>query len=142
MKLVPFKKQNRDLFSGMPLFDDFLDKFFNDDIVGNAKLMAVDVMETDEEFKIMANLPGIQKKDVKISLKDNQLIIEAEHQEKVEDKKTNYIRSERYVGKYQRYISLPDNCDVENIKAKMENGVLNLEIKKKEPTPKKQITVE
>ncbi len=142
MKLVPFKKQQRDLFSGMPLFDDFLDKFFNEDLVDNSRLMAVDVLETEKEFKVMANLPGIPKEAINISLKENQLIIEANHEEKKEDKKANIIRSERYVGKYQRYISLPENCDTEDIKAKMDNGVLNLIIKKKEPSPKKQIAID
>lgn len=142
MRLVPFKKQQQDLFSGLPLFDDFMDKFFNNEFIDNSKIMAVDVLETDKDFQVKANLPGVKKEDINISLKENQLIIEASHDEKKEEKKANIIRAERYVGKYQRYISLPDNCDVDNIKAKLENGVLNLTINKKEPTPKKEIIIE
>lgn len=142
MRLVPFKKQNKELMPSWPLFDDFLDKFFNEDLVNDSKIMAVDVVETENFFNIKANLPGIIKEKVKISLKENQLLIEASHEENKEEKSASVIRSERYSGKYQRYISLPDNCDGEKIKAKLENGVLDIQIPKKEPIPKKEIIIE
>ncbi|MCB5250404.1 MAG: Hsp20/alpha crystallin family protein, partial [Candidatus Cloacimonetes bacterium] len=59
-----------------------------------------------------------------------------------EKDKDTIIRTERYSGSYQRSISLPENANADNIKAKFENGVLSLTIPKREPTPKKEITIE
>ena len=139
MRLIPFRKQQREL---MPLFDDFIDKFFHEEFAEDSHLMAIDVLETEKDFLIRANLPGILKENVNISIKENQLILEACHEEKKIVNNECLIRSERYLGKYQRMISLPDICDSENIKAKLLHGVLELSIPKKEPTPKKKVEIQ
>ncbi len=142
MKLVPFKKE-RELFPTLSLFDDFVNRFFNDNSRDDSRLMAVDVVETEKTFVVKANLPGINKDNIKISVQDNQLQLEAHYEENHEEKKSGtVIRSERYVGNYQRYITLPENCDSNNIKAALSDGVLTLNIPKMEPKPKKLITVE
>jgi HSP20 family protein len=104
--------------------------------------MDVDVIETDNDFKIKANLPGVKKEDIKVFTKENTLIIEASHDEKICQNVTGIIRTERYAGKYQRLFTLPDNCDKENIKAKTNQGVLELTINKKEPAPQREIAIE
>lgn len=142
MRLIPFKRMQKDLLPNWSMFDDFIDKFFHDDFISDSKLMAVDVIENEDNFKIKANLPGVKKEDIKIFVKENQLIIEAKHEEKKCENNTNIIRSERYVGKYQRLFTLPDNCDKSNIKAKIEHGVLELSITKMQPAPKLEIVVE
>lgn len=142
MKLIPVRKE-KDYLPVWSLFDDFMDRFFNEELTENSRIMAVDVIENEKEFKIKANLPGIPKENTNISVKDNQLIINAHHETTNEEKeKGSVIRSERFTGTFQRIISLPDNCDVENIKAKMENGVLMLLIPKSEVKPKKEIIIE
>ena len=142
MKLIPLRKE-KDFMPIWSVFDDFMDRFFNEDITENSKLMAVDVVENENEFKVMANLPGVQKENVKVTMKENQLMIEAHHEVKKEE--TDHgtiIRAERFTGNYQRIINLPDNCQSDAIKAKLENGVLQLIIPKKEPVPKKEIVIE
>jgi len=142
MKLIPIRKE-KEMMPMWSLFDDFMDKFFNEDLTENSRIMAVDVLENDKNYEIKANLPGISKDKVSISIKENQLIISASHEVSKEEKqKDTIIRSERFSGSYQRSISLPDNCDTENIKAKLDNGVLSLNIPKKEPIPKKEIIIE
>jgi len=142
MKLIPIRKE-KEMMPMWSLFDDFMDKFLNEDLTENSKIMAVDVLENDKAYEIKANLPGIPKEKVNISLKENQLIISASHEVSKEEKqKDTIIRSERFSGSYQRVISLSDNCDAENIKAKLDNGVLSLNIPKKEPSPKKEIVIE
>ena len=142
MRLIPFKKLQRELMPSWTLFDDFVHKYFNDDFIEDSRLMAVDVIETDTLFKIKANLPGVKKENVNISLKENQLILSAQTDERKIENTECMVRSERFLGKYQRLFTLPDNCDTENIKAKLDNGVLCLDINKKEPAPKKQIVIE
>jgi HSP20 family protein len=116
-----------------------------DDINDTAETrsMATDIVENDKEYVITAELPGLEKKDVKISLDKNQLIIEAEiSQEKEEkDKDKNWIRRERYQGSYRRSFVLDDTCECEKIKAEMDKGVLHVHIPKAAPTVARQIEV-
>ena len=142
MKLIPLRKE-KDFMPIWSVFDDFMDRFFNEDFTDNSKLMAVDVAENEKEFKVKANLPGVQKENVKVTMKDNQLMIEAHHEAKKEESEHGtIIRAERFTGNYQRIINLPDNCQSDAIKATLENGVLQLIIPKKEPSPKKEIIIE
>ncbi|HPY96257.1 MAG TPA: Hsp20/alpha crystallin family protein [Candidatus Cloacimonadota bacterium] len=140
MKLIPIRRENMPMWS---LFGDMMDRFLNEDISENAKIMAIDVLENPKSFDIKANLPGIPKEKINISIKDNRIVISASHEEVKEEKeKDTIIRTERYSGSYQRTLSLPENCDTNNISAKLENGVLSLSIPKREPTPKKEITIQ
>ncbi len=120
------------------LFDELMNGFEANDF----RRMALDIIENENEFIIKADLPGFDKKDIKVSLNNNQLTIEAE--KKVENKVENATihREERFSGKYMRTLSLPENCEGNNITAKLDNGVLDLIIKKKQIEPAKQITIE
>ncbi len=98
----------------------------------------IDVHEEVDRFWISAELPGIVKEDVKVRVNDeNMLIISGEKHRIFEEKdgedNKRLVRSERSYGSFTRSFILPDNVDKESIKAKYENGVLNLEILKKEP---------
>ncbi len=98
----------------------------------------IDVHEEADRFWISAELPGIVKEDVKVRVNDeNMLIISGEKHRIFEEKdgedNKRLVRSERSYGSFTRSFILPDNVDKESIKAKYENGVLNLEILKKEP---------
>jgi len=104
--------------------------------------MAIDIVELDKEFQIMANLPGLKKEDIKISVHDNQLQIEAICSGSKEEKQGTMYRCERYRGSYRRTLALPENAAISKISAKMEDGVLKLVVPKKEPSPKQEITIE
>jgi len=133
----------RPMSNMLSLFDDFFNRVFEDESSDdNFRAMAMDITEHDKDYEILANLPGFKKEDVKISMHDNQLMIEANTSTSHEEKKGTVYRCERYSGSYRRNLLLPENADVAKISAKMEDGVLKLSVPKKEPTPKKEIVVE
>ncbi|MDD4687310.1 MAG: Hsp20/alpha crystallin family protein [Candidatus Cloacimonetes bacterium] len=144
MKLVPYRKMNevRPMSNMLSLFDDFFNRVFEEEgSDDNFRAMAMDITEHDKEFSIQANLPGFKKDNVKISIHDNQLLIEAMCEDNKEEQKGTVYRCERYSGSYRRNLMLPENANISAINAKMEDGVLTLTIPKKEPTPKQEIVI-
>ncbi len=137
-------RNTKDLFPLMSsLFDDFFSNAFIDEQSETNKMMPMDVSERDKEYIIRANMPGIKKDNVKVSVHDNELIIEGKQvSEKKENEKNETVyRYERFKGNYRRVVSLPEMCDIERVEAKMEDGVLTLIIPKKEPIPAKEIKI-
>ncbi len=136
-------RNTRDLFPLMSsLFDDFLSNAFTEEQTESNKMMPMDVSEREKEFVIRANMPGIKKDDIKISIhNNNELTIEGKQESEKSDKNETVFRYERYKGNYRRSVSLPEVCDIENVQAKLEDGVLTLIIPKKEPSPAKEIKV-
>lgn len=143
MKLVPYNRNHefKPMMSMMNLFDDFFNRYVEEEAGDDFKAMAMDIAEHDKEFELLANLPGFKKEDVKISVHDNQLVIEAKCESKKEENKGTMYRCERYSGNYRRTLYLPENADVSKIQAKMEDGVLKLTVPKKEATPLKEIVI-
>jgi HSP20 family protein len=92
---------------------------------------AVNVAETDKEFEITAELPGIEEKDVDVTLADGVLTVKGEKREDKEEKKKNYYLAERSYGSFQRSFRLPENADEEKILAEVAKGVLIVSIPKK-----------
>jgi HSP20 family protein len=91
----------------------------------------VDIKEHDKHYEITAELPGVKKDDVNITLQDGILTIEAEsRQESKEEKEGKVIRQERRYGRYSRSFNLGDNVHEEDIKASFDNGVLTIEAPK------------
>ncbi|HHE38471.1 MAG TPA: Hsp20/alpha crystallin family protein [Candidatus Cloacimonetes bacterium] len=137
------RKNTRDYWPIRTAFDRFFNNFFleDDEDQENVRSMAIDLVENDKDYEVVANLPGIKKDNIKVSLNENELVIEAKQEEKKEEKKGSYYRCERYSGNYRRSIALTDQCDADSIKAKYEDGVLTLSIPKKEPVPAKEIKI-
>lgn len=111
-------------------FPAFADEAFN--------MPATDISENETEYNISAELPGIRKEDINVSLHDGVLSIEAHSKSEHEEKGEKQIRSERRYGKYVRRFTLGDNVDDTSVQAKFENGVLKLAVQKTAPqeTPK------
>lgn len=98
----------------------------------------IDISETDAAYKIEAELPGINQKEIDIKIDNNILTIKGKKEDIKEEKEKNYHLRERYYGAFQRSISLPNNIEPEKIKASFENGVLNISVPKNDKrTPKK-----
>ena len=138
--LMPFRGDRRERRSGMPMeriFDDFL----TDTMDMFRSSFKTDVIEKDDRFIIEAELPGMDRDDINIELEDDILTISAEHsaEEKREDK--NYIRRERRTGMFQRSFRL-DNVKEDEIKAEFENGILNVDLPKEEPTRSERRTID
>ncbi len=142
MRHLPIRRNRRDFFPMMSVFDNFFNNYPEEDKDReNVRRMAIDLVENDKDYEVVANLPGIKKDNIKISINDNELVIDAKQEEKKEEKKDSYYRCERYSGNYRRSLTLTDHCDSDKIKAKFEDGVLNLTIPKKKPVPAKEIKI-
>ena len=101
---------------------------------------AVNIKETDKAFEIEIAAPGMTKEDFSIRVdNDEELVIalEKKHNHKEENKDENYLRREFSYTSYHQAFTLPENVDIEAIKANMNNGVLGIVLPKK--TPEKQI---
>lgn len=133
--LVPFKFNNGENNRGLSINDMFND-FFNDDMLSafnSNGSFKTDIKETPEGYIVHAELPGVKKEDINIDYNNNYLTISANRNYENEEKKDNYIKRERSYGSICRgfYIS---NVDRSLIKAKFDNGVLSIELPKKELT--------
>jgi len=104
-------------------------------------LPAVDVMEQDNAFIIKAELPGVDKKDVKITVQNDVLTIKGEKKQESEKKGENYHCTERLYGSFQRSFTLPATIASEKIDASYDNGVLVLNLPKLEEAKPKEIEV-
>lgn len=132
--MTPVKRNQEWLPS---FFNDFFDN--NWMMKANSTAPAINVIENEKDYKVELAAPGMIKDDFKITLNpDNELVIEMEKKSetKEEDKdKKKYLRREFSYSKFQQAILLPDNVEKDKISAKMENGILSIEIPKtgKEP---------
>lgn len=102
----------------------------------------MDVSEDDKAYTVRAEVPGVKKEDIKISVEGNQVAISAEVKKEKEEKEgKKVIRSERYYGKVYRSFSLDQDVDQNAAKAKYSDGVLELTLPKKPGTAGKEISV-
>ncbi|RKY78856.1 Hsp20/alpha crystallin family protein [candidate division KSB1 bacterium] len=121
-----------------------VDRFFDDFWFGDTDSVwspTVDIAENENSYEIKVDVPGMKKKDLNISFKDNVLTLSGEKKEEKEDKGKNFFRKERVYGKFQRSFRIPQDIDPEKIKAKYEDGVLTVEVPKTESTKAKEIAI-
>ena len=147
--LMPMLWSNNDIF-------DEMDNLFNDRFFGElcdynkgagkkfdnmSGLMRTDVIEKDNCYQLEAELPGFNKEDIKIDLKNDTLTISASHNENNDekDKDGKYIRRERRSSSYQRSFHV-EGLKPEDIIAQYKNGVLTVDLPKKEAIPEKEET--
>ena len=97
-------------------------------------LPAVDIKDTKDGIKITADLPGIDKKDIKVEVVNNCLCLSGQREEVHEEKDSKHIKRERVQGSFERRFSLAHDADQSNIKAEMNNGVLTVIIPKRKAT--------
>jgi HSP20 family protein len=102
---------------------------------------SVDLIDQDGELVVNADLPGIEKGDVTLTIKDNQLEISAERKEEAEEKKEGYLRRERTYSKFYRKLQLPTEVDEEKTKATFKSGVLEVILPKKAGKKGKKIKI-
>ncbi len=130
------------------LFDDFFDVLETPGrgrrswFEGAMWAPAVDLIDQKDKILAKVELPGVEKKDVKISLVDNNLTIQGEIKKEEETKKEDYYYRERAYGNYARTISLPAEIDKDKIVAKFKNGILEITLPKKPEVQPKEITIE
>lgn len=128
MNLVKFNP----FVPGRSFFNDFSDAFFNTNIgnfIGSDFVLSnpsVNVIESDNQFKIEVAAPGLEKKDFNLSIEQNQLIIESSKKEEKEIREEKFTRREFNYTAFKRSFSLPESVDSSKITATYENGVLNI----------------
>lgn len=135
------KLTNRDL-AHSALFDDFF-RIIPNEFCGEELYPKVDVHEDEKAVYVKAEMPGLDEKDLNITLADNLLTIEGEKKdEKSEgDKNRSYWYCERSFGSFTRTLTLPEGIKRDDVKATYKNGVLEIVLQKSEETQPKKITV-
>lgn len=146
--LIPWNKTNRELAvrreAANPL-DQFrreMDQLFNgflSDWPVRTNLMEhqlgtfvpeIDVAETDKEVRVTAELPGMEQKDIDVTLTESVLTIKGEKREEHDEEKGDFFRSERRYGMFERSVALPNGLDAEKAKASFKKGVLKITLPK------------
>ena len=133
------------------LFDQFnneINRFFNVAPRQHAAnqdrdwMPAVDVREEDDRFVLSADIPGVERKDVEVTMEDGVLTIKGERHAETEEKREGFHRRERVHGTFLRQFTLPDTVDADNISATVKEGVLHIEIPKQAKPEPRKITVD
>jgi HSP20 family protein len=102
---------------------------------------AVEMYEKDDKLFMRAEIPGMEKKDIKVSVSEDLITIEGERKSREEVKEDNYYRCEMSYGKFARSIALPANANPEKVDAKYENGILEISMSKMPETQPKKLDV-
>jgi len=157
MSLIPWRSKQRQGTAGETpslatlrsemdrLFDTFIREPFGSlewPFIGQGKWApAVDVSENDQEVIVHAELPGIDPKDLDVTLSGNQLVLTGEKKESAEKSGKGFYRSEIRFGSFRRSVPLPEGIDPDNVDAQYANGVLTLRLKKLHAAAPKRIEV-
>ena len=123
MNIIPYKKRDEGLFESewSPL---------------------IDVYDSDNELMVKADIPGLKKEDIDVSIHDDILTIKGEKKIENEVREENCFRSERFYGSFNRSIELPSEVEWDKATATYKNGVLELKLPKKEEAKIRRITVD
>jgi len=157
MSLIPWRNKSADEPSRLPatwaslrsdmdrLFDAFVREPFSAlewPLVGSgAWSPAVDLAESDTEYTVRAELPGLDPKDLDISVTENQLVLSGEKKETVEKREKGYYHSESRFGSFRRAIPLPGAIDSTKVDAEYKSGVLTIRLAKSPENAPKRIEV-
>ncbi len=115
--------------------------FWNDEPSITNWSPSVDIAEGKDEFTVKVELPGIDKKDVKVTVQDNVLMIQGEKKQESETKEKNYHRVERSFGSFARSFRLPSLVKADKIEAQYKDGILSITLPKSEEAKAKEIEV-
>jgi HSP20 family protein len=158
-ELIPWRKKNDRLALRRREMDPFgelsqdIDRIFDGflgDWSGRMNLLdrqlrsfmpEVDVSEGDKEFRVTAELPGINEKDLEVTFADGSLTIKGEKCEEHEEEKGDYYHSERQFGAFERTIPLPSEVNPDETKASFKNGVLKITLPKTEEARSQRKTI-
>ncbi|HTL71046.1 MAG TPA: Hsp20/alpha crystallin family protein [Candidatus Eisenbacteria bacterium] len=161
MNLVPRRRENslsprdtslspfRALFDLQREMNDLFDNFSlsrgavrEDSLFEGAWTPAIDVHDSKDDILVRADLPGLKKEDIEVSIQDGMLVIRGEKKEETERREKGAVRTERLYGSFHRAVSLPTAVDDTKVKASYKNGVLELTLPKKEEAKPKQIKID
>lgn len=144
-KNVPVRREDDHPFHSLQrainqVFDSFFEGFnlspFADFNTSPGRFSpSLDISENDKEFQVTAELPGMDEKDVELSLSNHTLTLKGEKKEEREDRRKDYYRMERSYGMFSRSIPIPEGVDLDKVEASFKKGVLTVTLPK---TPEAQ----
>ncbi len=144
MTLIKWNPDRRNIIDFRDEMDKLFDNFFTTDsnIESGVNFMpAVDIEETEKEYYVHAELPGMKKKDIGVNIKDNLLTISGEKITTKENKDHVSYSRERTFGKFERSFRLPDLVDCNKVEAEYKDGVIGIKIPKKEEAIAKNLSI-
>jgi len=144
MKLTKWSPAKNELANLSKRMNSLVDNFFGDEAETTVYDFepAIDIQEKDDRFEIAAELPGLEKDDIDISLKNDVLLLSGEKEQKKEEKEGDSYRSERVFGKFQRSFRLPEMVEEDEIEAEFDNGILTINLPKSEESTAEQKEIE
>lgn len=123
------------------LFDTYFSDANGEDLASRTWTPPVDIQETDEAYRLHAELPGLKKEDVQITLENNVLRLSGERKFEKDVKQDSYHRIERVYGTFSRSFALPHQVSSDKVEAKFDNGVLSIVVPKAEQAKPRRITI-
>lgn len=109
---------------------------------GRTWMPAADVSETGDDFVVSMLLPGVQKEDVHIDIKERRLTVDGERFREKENGDSKVLRREQFYGKFHRCIELPEQMDVSKARAYFKDGVLVVRVKRSETAKPRRVRIE
>jgi HSP20 family protein len=131
-----------DFPDGLRLFRDTVGRMLNEPRSTRPWTPAVDVLETENELVLKADVPDVEMKDVSVEIENGTLTLKGERKFENEEKGVGYHRLERSYGSFARYFSVPDTVEADKVKADYKKGVLTVTLPKKELAKPRAIKVE
>ena len=141
VKYMPLA-DTEDFPTGLRLFQDSINRLFSDPGTTRPWAPSVDILETENELVLKADVPGVELKDIDIQMENGTLTLKGERKFEKEEKNKGFHRLERSYGSFVRYFTLPDTVDPEHVKADYQNGVLTVTLPKKEIAKPRAIKVQ
>lgn len=149
MYMIPFKKRegHGDLEQIQQemnrLFNTSLSRWFDEDrgLMESAWTPAMEMRESKDAIVVIADLPGVAREDIDVSVHGDQLTVKGEKKQEKEEKEQGYVRTERFYGSFMRTVTLPCEVDAARVDASFKDGVLTLAMPKKEEAKPQQIQV-
>ena len=123
------------------LFEETLNRFFNEPVSARPWYPAVDVAENENEIVLTADVPGVKMEDIDLKLENGTLTISGSREFQKQEEKGGYHRIERSYGSFHRAFTLPDTVDTDKIQASYEDGVLKVVLPKKEVAKPKSVKI-
>ncbi len=144
MTLIKFKNEGKEK---MPYFSEFFNDMYDNMLTSDLRrisMPAVNIEESDDQFRLELAVPGLRKEDFKISVEKDVLTVSAERQSEKDEKKKRYTRREFNYVSFSRNFTLPEVVDAGKIIANYDHGVMEVVLPKKaeaRPTPAREIKI-
>ncbi|MGB9720155.1 MAG: Hsp20/alpha crystallin family protein [bacterium] len=122
------------------IYDSMVRRFFAPEV--RSWMPAIDIAENNGNIEVRAEIPGVNKEDLKVTVDGDLLSISGERKKESETKDKKFHRIERYYGRFSRTINLPYSVEADKVKASYKDGILNITLPKPESVKTKEIEVE